>query len=193
MNKSEVRKEVLKLRRQLSLDEVQALSASITDNILHLPEYKASRVIACYVAKKDEVQTAEILRLALQSGKRAVVPRSDPTLHTLTFHEIHGLDELRPGSFGVLEPAADSTSIPLTATDLVLVPVVAWDSRGNRMGYGMGYFDRVLRNRGTATSAGLAFEVQMHDPLPASPTDIPLDMIVTEKRMVHFKKAGWQA
>ena len=190
MSKSEARKEALRLRRQLSPREVQALSASVRENLLQLPEYSASRVIACYVAKEHEVQTAGILNAALASGKRIIVPRSDPISVTLTFHEIHGLDELRPGHFGVLEPAPDSKTISLSEADLVLVPVVAWDSRGNRMGYGMGYFDRALKGRGRATCAGLAFEIQLHDTLPSSSTDIPLDMIITEKRVVRFQRGG---
>ena len=190
MSKSEARKEALKLRRQLSPREVQALSASVRENLLHLPEYNASQIIACYVAKQHEVQTAEILKMALASGKRIVVPRSDPVSFSLTFHEIHGLDELQLGNFGVLEPAQDSKTISLTKVDLVIVPVVAWDSRGNRMGYGMGYFDRALKDKGKVRCVGLAFEIQLRDPLPTSSTDIPLDMIITEKRVVRFEKEG---
>lgn len=187
MSKGQAREEALRARRSLTPEDVDALSDMVSKNVLALPEYAKAQVIASYVAKRDEVQTAEILRRALASGKRVIVPRSIPSSLRLSFHEINGLDELKPGTFGILEPAADARGVSLAESDFILVPVVAWDSRGNRVGYGKGYFDRELKSRGRALCAGLAFEVQLHDPLPNTPTDVPMDMVITEKRVIRFR------
>ena len=82
----------------------------------------------------------------------------------------------------MLEPPETSAPVPLARAQLVLVPVVAWDEKGGRIGYGKGYFDRELRHRGRALSVGLAFESQRVEEVPATQLDVPLDVFVTEKR-----------
>ena len=100
------------------------------------------------------------------------------------------MDELEPGDFGVLEPKEGLPAVPLSETQVVIVPVVAWDDRGYRLGYGKGYFDTELPSRGRSVAIGLAMESQRIDRVPESDTDVPLDMIVTEKRIMRFSKAG---
>jgi 5-formyltetrahydrofolate cyclo-ligase len=186
MSKNEIRKDALKSRRLLSAEQVELLSARVQANLQALPEYSEARVLASYVAKRDEVQTRGIIESSLSAGKRILVPRSDPARVSLSFHEIHSLDELAPGNFGVPEPPAGSEVVPLREAQLVLVPVVAWDSDGQRMGYGRGYFDMELKSRGGAVSAGLAFESQHRDTLPVTTSDVPLDMVVTDRRVHRF-------
>ena len=190
MSKREVRVGALRTRRGLTPDQVQALSRRIRDNVVSLDEFRCAKVVASYVAKREEAQTAGILKSALESGKRVIVPRSDPSSVTLRFHEIKGFEELHPGTYGILEPPSNSRHVPLSSSDLVLVPVVAWDSRGNRMGYGKGYFDRALRSRGAAPCVGLAFEVQRQDEVPSTSADVPLDILVTEDRVIRFRGDG---
>lgn len=186
MSKREVRREALDARRSLAAEQVELLSARVQETVIALPEFSVARVIAGYVAKSDEVQTKGILKSALALGKRVLVPRSDPASLRLSFYQVESLDGLVPRSFGVLEPPADAKPVPLNESQLVLVPVVAWDDRGQRLGYGKGFFDRELRHRGAAASAGLAFESQRRDPLPATSSDVSLDMLVTEKRVLRF-------
>jgi len=186
MSKREVREEVLRVRKALTPDEVRLLSGRVRENLLSLPEFGAAKIIASYVAKKNEVQTADILRGALASGKKVIVPRSDLTSVRLRFHEIRALEELHPGAFGIPEPPTSSPTVPLAKSDVVLVPVVAWDCMGHRLGYGKGYFDRELRSRGNAPCIGLAFEFQCRDSIPATPADVPMDLIVTDQRVLRF-------
>jgi 5-formyltetrahydrofolate cyclo-ligase len=186
LSKREVREEVLRVRKALAPDEVRQLSGKVQENLTSLPEFVSAKVIASYVAKKDEVQTAEIVKQALALGKKVAVPRSDLSSTSLRFHEIRGLSELRPGAFGVLEPSMSAPAVPLSTADLVLVPLVAWDLTGQRVGYGKGYFDRELKSRGKALSVGLAFEIQRRDSIPAAPTDVPMDVIVTDRRVLRF-------
>ena len=186
MSKREARKDALRTRKGLAADEVRRLSGKVHQNLLSLPEFGSAKVIASYVAKKDEVQTAEILKQALASGKKVIVPRSDPSSVSLRFHEIRSLAELRPGAFGIPEPPTGSPTVPLAHADVVLVPMVAWDLGGHRLGYGKGYFDRELKSRGEALGIGLGFEVQRRDSLPTTPTDVPMDAIVTDRRVLRF-------
>jgi len=190
MSKRELREEALKARRSLTPEEVRLLSRKVHENLQTVPEFSAARTVASYVARKHEVQTAEILRRAMASGKKVIVPRSDLSSVSLRFHEIHALEELSPGAFGILEPATSSPVVSLAKSDVVLVPLVAWDFRGHRLGYGKGYFDRELKSRGRSLSIGLAFESQYRDTLPSTPTDVPMDVIVTDQRVLRFKEGA---
>lgn len=187
MSKREVREEILRVRKALTPEEVRVLSGRVHGNLSSVPEFESAKVVASYVAKKYEVQTADILREALAAGKKVIVPRSDLSSVRLRFHEIRDLDELHPGAFGIPEPPTGSPPVPLARSDVILVPVVAWDLRGQRVGYGKGYFDRELKSRGNAFCLGLAFEFQCRDSLPATPTDVPMDMIVTDQRVLRFR------
>lgn len=186
MSKADVRRDALKARRSLSAEQVESLSARIQDALMALPEFLEAEVVASYVAKRDEVQTEKIMRSALSSGKRFLVPRTDPSSLSLRFCEIRSLDQLSPGYLGIPEPPLTSKAVSLSESQLVVVPVVAWDDAGQRLGYGKGYFDRELRSRGRAASAGLGFESQRRDQLPATSSDVPLDIIVTERRVLRF-------
>ncbi len=188
MSKSEVRAQMLRARRSLTRDAVDALSSRVRKNLLSLLEFSSAKTVAAYVAKKDEVQTSDIIRDCLAGGKRVIVPRADPSSLSLRFHELGSLADLEPGTFGILEPPEQSKAVPIREADVILVPLVAWDMMGNRVGYGKGYFDRELKFRGEAPCVGLAFEAQRHDPLPTAPTDVPLDIVVTEARVLRFRR-----
>jgi 5-formyltetrahydrofolate cyclo-ligase len=188
VSKHQIRGEALRARRNLPHDEVISLSSQAAENLTCLPEFRDARVIASYVAKGDEVQTEDIIREALVKGKKVLVPRTNPKNLSLSFSEIKDLSGLREGPYGILEPPSGSESVPLSESDLILVPVVAWDSKGNRVGYGKGYFDRELKSRGKALAIGLAFELQRHDIIPTSLEDVPLDLLVTEKRVLRFRR-----
>ncbi|MDA4122589.1 MAG: 5-formyltetrahydrofolate cyclo-ligase [Thaumarchaeota archaeon] len=189
VTKPELRERALEARRGLSPVELADLSARVAQNLSTVPEFRKSMTLATYVAKEDEVHTAPIIERALKEGKRVVVPLTQPS--GLLFFEIGSLDGLAPGNFGVLEPipGRGTPPIPLNATDVVLVPLAAWDDGGNRIGYGKGYFDAALRLRGASLSIGLALEVQRVEGIPATTRDVPLDVVVTELRVVRFPNA----
>lgn len=186
MSKDEQRARALKSRRSLSREEIASFSGAVTARFLGLPEFKEARTVASYVAKADEVQTSGIVSMALAAGKTLVVPRVDPATGALSFASIGSISELSPGHFGVLEPRANASVIPLGAADVVVVPVVAWDEQGHRLGYGKGYFDRALSAYPAPLRVGLALEAQKEHALSQSSDDVPLDVIVTETRVLRF-------
>jgi 5-formyltetrahydrofolate cyclo-ligase len=162
------------------------LSERVTRRVMELPEFARAATVAAYVSKRDEVQTSRIIQSALASGKRVIVPRSVPATTDLVFAEVRSLSELSPSHFGILEPSPTAPLVSLSTSDIVLVPVVAWDEEGNRLGHGKGYFDRALVGSGMSQKIGLAFEAQRVERVPRSPTDVPLDLVVTEARALRF-------
>lgn len=186
MSKSELRLKALRSRRALPPEKLEDLSRAVRNRLENLPCYLEAKVVASYVAKSDEVRTQGIIESALASGKRVMVPRTDPATQRLSFAQIQSLSELSLGAFGVLEPAPGAKPAALSEADVVLVPVVAWDDRGHRLGYGRGYFDRELKSKGKAVSVGLALESQRFDSVPQSAEDVPLEAIVTEGRTLTF-------
>lgn len=186
MSKTELRAMGLASRRAIPPPRVKELSTVIQENLSRLGDFRAARRIASYVSKEDEVQTGAIIEAALAEGKSVAVPKVDTATDELLFFEIENLRDLSPGHFGILEPQGVGRPLRLDETDAILVPLVAWDGRGYRIGYGGGYFDRALAQRGASVAIGLAFESQGVPRIPESPTDVKLDVLVTEKRVLRF-------
>ncbi len=158
-------------------------------NLVTLEEYRRSRLLISYCAKSDEVQTRPIIERALAEGKRVAVIATQVDSKTLSFSEIRSFeDDLAPGAFGILEPkAGHGHPVSISQADLVLVPLVAWDEMGHRLGYGAGYFDRALQGTRIA-KVGLALESQRVPHIPESRFDVPLDVIVTDSRVIRPRR-----
>ena len=186
MSKSQMRQSALQSRRALPRSQVESLSSKVKENLESLPEFRDARVVASYVALPDEVQTMPILGSAMAMGKKVVVPLVDVAGDRLLFMELDDLSSLRPGHFAVLEPPGTAKQVDLAETDVVLVPLLVWDDRGNRIGYGRGYFDKALKTRGASVAIGLAFESQHVPRIPEGPSDVALDMVVTEDKVARF-------
>lgn len=183
-----MRAKALAVRRSLGAATIGELSVAVQKRAIALDLYQESGTIASYVATPDEVQTSLLIQTSLAGGKRVLVPFTDRRSKTLIFSHITDISSLRPGSYGILEPRDESVRpVPLSEADLVFVPVVAWDDRGNRLGHGEGYFDRALSKRGKATAVGLAFEAQRVTAIPSMASDVALDTVVTDKRVLQFR------
>jgi len=189
LSKNEIRQTYLQARRAMPRELIVEKSRRVEENLVAQKEYLEAKSVAGYVAREDEVQTVPILERVIAGGKKMVVPRVDPVSDQLQFFEIRGTRELAPGRFGILEPKGTGAPVPLDETDIVLVPLIAWDGRGYRVGYGKGYFDRALSTRGSSAAIGLAFESQAVPRVPDSGSDVPLNLVVTENRVVRFGKA----
>ena len=185
--KQELRAAALRKRRSIDREELAELSSRVEANLLSLKEYKDAALLISYCAKDDEVQTRPIIERALADGKRVAVIVTDVASKTLSFSEIKSFeDDLAPGTFRILEPKPGRIRpVSISQADVVLVPLVAWDERGHRLGYGAGYFDRALAGARRITKVGLALESQRLAQIPESRHDVPLDVIVTEKRIVR--------
>lgn len=141
--------------------------------------YRRARTVAVYLAIKDELD----LRALLSDDKRFVAPRTHALpAPRLTFHLLAGA-ELELRGFGVLEPGAASPEVALDGIDLVLVPGLAFDDAGVRLGYGMGYYDRVLSprpGRSAPATVGVTFDALLRHALPRHAHDVSVDYLVSE-------------
>jgi len=179
---------MIQVRREIPTERLFRLSEAVLRNVVSSMEFEKATTIASYVAKKDEVRTEGIIKYSLEVGKRVIVPVTIPPGHNLAFSELRDYDkELAPGSFDVLEPKKEHLrQIPLDDADLVLVPLVAWDYSGHRLGYGKGYFDSALARVGMSTfTMGLALECQRTSEIPSEAHDVKLMAVATEMRIVR--------
>ena len=159
-------------------------SERILDRIFSLEHYAQAAIMSTYVGVDSEVATIPLIRSACAEGRTLVVPWMDGGHIRLA--RIEALDELVPSAFGLLEPTAQirvdtSRQMAPTSCDLFLVPGVAFDRMGNRLGHGRGYYDELLaRVPHSATRIGLAFECQLVERVPTEPHDQRMDLVVTE-------------
>ena len=181
-DKEEIRGRILKCRNRMTPEEITAKSGEIVLRLTGLPEIREAAVLMIYLSFGSEVQTDGILRWAWGNGKRIVVPRCRPEERRLTPCLLSGFSELETGHYGIREPKAERVrAVPAEEIDAVLVPAVAFDRRGYRVGYGGGYYDRFLPKVPRAARIGAAFACQMVGRIPAGPHDIPVDRIATEE------------
>jgi 5-formyltetrahydrofolate cyclo-ligase len=118
--------------------------------------------------------------------KNIVVPISNKKDNTLTLSHLKSWEELSLGSYGILEPRTEKIrKTNVEDIDLIIVPGVAFDEKGNRLGHGKGFYDRLLKKT-KATVIGLAFEFQILENIPTDKNDVPVDMIITEKRIIRI-------
>ena len=169
-------------RARLSLERAAALSKQVQERLLESDFYRGSRCIVLYAQKDNEVATERIFADALASERRILLPRVIPEYRGLALVRVRSCDELRPGTFGLLEPTGTEIVPPAElGRALICVPGVAFSLEGQRLGRGGGYYDRLLAATGSqAVTAGLAYSFQVLDRLPESPDDRRLQLIVTE-------------
>lgn len=161
------------------------LSKQICAKFMALPEYTAARTVMFYIDVRSEVRTRHNLPDALASGKKIVVPWCNEAGELELFH-LANMDELSVGMYKILEPKPELRKLPEkvvgpTDLDIVMVPGVAFDRRGARMGHGKGYYDKLLQHaRPDCPLIALAFECQFFPEIPTARHDIFMDKIITE-------------
>jgi 5-formyltetrahydrofolate cyclo-ligase len=164
--------------------EKDAVSRVICERFVALPEYATAGTVMFYVDVRTEVRTRHSLPTVLGCGKRVVVPYCVDG--ELDLFLLESMDELEIGMYKILEPKGDLRSRPakridVEHLDLIMVPGVAFDRRGARMGHGFGYYDKLLsRARSDTPLVALAFECQLFPEIPTAPHDVFMDKIVTE-------------
>ncbi|MFC1528770.1 5-formyltetrahydrofolate cyclo-ligase [Candidatus Latescibacterota bacterium] len=189
MNLSEAKKTIRarmkKLRDGLDLFEYRKLSTAIMEQCVTLPEWKQASTIHIYVsAVNNEVDTLGLIFGMLDGGKVVVVPKCVEELHKLKNIFIRSLDELTLCRFGLMEPEfSPEREIQCNSLNLVVVPLLAFDRTGGRLGFGGGYYDSLL-SECTCPKIGLGYSFQEVDRIPVEPHDQKLDIIITEKEII---------
>ena len=192
--KAALRETVLRRREELTEGERASLGGRVIGRVLGLPAYERSNVVLAYASFGPELPTENFLRRVLDDGKVLILPKVGRG--GLRLHEVRDPeDDLAPGTWGIREPIPDRC--PLAdpqEVDFALVPGLAFDKRGRRLGYGGGFYDRLISGAlsgGTPLVSG-AFEVQMVEEVPVGPTDMPVHAVVTEEGVYpeHGRPAG---
>jgi 5-formyltetrahydrofolate cyclo-ligase len=184
--KKTLRRQQRQIRRALPREQRERASVLIQQKLLPLEIYQRARSIHVYASWQDEVDTHALLGVMLHEGRRVALPKIQPQSRTLAHYFIDDIAALTPGAYGILEPHEDRGAKPATALevfDLVIVPGLAFDRRGHRLGYGVGYYDRFLLGI-SAPKVGFAFAAQIVNHVPAAPHDRRVDFIVTESEVI---------
>jgi len=190
MKKEDIRKKILSLRDSLTEEEMESKSELIQENLFNLPEFKKAKTILFYVSTRNEVKTEQMIKSALKQGKRVVIPLSDMKGRKLILSELKDFDkELETGTFNILEPKKEFFRlVSPEEIDFIIVPGIAFDKDGDRIGYGMGFYDKFLNSlKKRIPTVGLAYEFQVVDDIPADDKDVTVDKIVTEKKIIKSK------
>lgn len=181
--KGEIRKRVIAARDALPAAVRRDSSARITPRLLELPAYGSARCVLAYVSFGSEFETGAFVADLLARGKSLVLPRVERATRSLKLHIVRDTGtDLAPGVLGIREPRADRCPEAMPeAVDFVLVPGVAFTARCERLGYGGGFYDRLIGGFAVRpTLVAAAFSVQVVPELPVTPSDQAVDVVVTE-------------
>ncbi len=185
-DKQQARKYFASKRLEISETDGIELSSSICRHISKLPQFASCHTLLLYYPIKNEINLLPLARLAFDLGKQVAFPISIVETYTLDFRCVGSLDELRIGSYGICEPSITSSQAVLDSNTLCIVPALAYDIQGYRLGYGKGYYDRFLCSF-KGTSVGVASGDFVCHSLPINETDVAVDIIITETGVIRNK------
>ncbi|RMD47596.1 MAG: 5-formyltetrahydrofolate cyclo-ligase [Aquificota bacterium] len=177
--KKTLRNEFINKRLTYKLSEKE--SNIIVKKLINLPEIKKAKYILLYYPHKNEVNILPLFQIL--KGKILLLPRTDskdifPVM-------VNSLENLKKGKFGILEP--EGNPVQIEKIDVVIVPAIAFDKKGHRLGYGKGYYDRFLKNF-KGTKIGVAYDFQVVEEIPKEEHDIPVDLIITPSQIIKVKE-----
>ncbi|HVX01749.1 MAG TPA: 5-formyltetrahydrofolate cyclo-ligase [Nitrososphaera sp.] len=189
--KQKVRRAALARRDAMSYPDIERQSALVQQSVARSKEFGQAQVVGAYHPKGSEVRTALLMGIAKDQGKKVVLPRIEGNDMRFYEYDLSG-DSLVEGRFGIMEPTPEAK--PVMHIDLLLVPGLAFDCKGNRIGYGRGYYDRFISGGGASFSMGLAYSVQVatdngdddNPGLPRGRFDRRLDALATENGVLYF-------
>jgi 5-formyltetrahydrofolate cyclo-ligase len=204
VSKIELRKHYRDLRSHVAPMARHAAALAAADLLVHLPLFKASRHIACYLSLKNEFDTMPLIEAIWKAKKHCYLPvltqhKDDQgkEQNLLKFIRYEYGDPLHMNRYSILEPSPLKKEIALELIDVVIMPLVAFDSQGHRLGTGGGYYDRTFASRHSVLQddpnkkpkmIGLGYTIQQAESLPEDPWDLLLDNVLTEKSFIHCGK-----
>lgn len=191
-----LRREALARRDALSPAEIETRSTAIARRVMGLPAYRRARARLLFMSVGSEVRTDRLVADSLRSRARVILPRVVGPEEALALHEVCDLKrEVAPGWMGIREPiAGNCPEYSPDEVDFILVPGLAFDRHGGRLGYGGGYFDYILSLRSDLVESGavvaVAFALQIVDEVPRESWDVRVPIIVTEDEIIDTRRGG---
>lgn len=181
MTKDEIRSELKAKRRALTAEDQSEMSRAITDNFLSLSNYKNVDTVMVYMSAFKEPSTGGIIETLKRDSKNIIVPISNTDDFTIT--PSYFSETLKSGAYGIPEPQ-NIAKADIKDIDIALIPGIAFDTSGARIGFGKGYYDRFL-SEFKGIKIGICYDFQVLSDIPSSDHDIKMDMIITEKRIYN--------
>lgn len=182
--KKQLRKILKEQRNSLDRESCASSDNAIFTNIRTWDIYQKAYTVFCFVGTEDEINTKPIIEDILKKGKRAGVPKCI-SKGIMEVYEIHSMDDLAPGKYGILEPVDTCEKISPKEIDLALIPCLSCSRDGRRLGYGGGYYDRYL-NQVKGTLAVLCRRVLMCDEIPTEDHDKNMDFVICEEGILNI-------
>lgn len=176
MMKSEIRKRIREKQSIISVRDQQTACTAISERLFALPEFKDARTVCVYASMPDEIDTGPIISTLFRLQKTVAVPKV--TGDTLSLRSIESADDLVSGAFGIPEPVSQRTIKP-DDVDVYIVPGIAFDRSGGRIGRGKGYYDRLLAGL-AVYKIGLALDSQIIAKVPTSSYDVSMTAVITQ-------------
>jgi 5-formyltetrahydrofolate cyclo-ligase len=185
-DKAEVRRELLRRRDRIPAAVRRAKNSMVREGLLSLAEFKNAGTIFFFASFRSEVDTSELIKMSLSMGKQVVLPKVNTDTHELLLFEVKDFGELTPGYMGIPEPSYEAGRVSINEVDIVIIPGAGYDTAGNRIGYGGGYYDRLLSGlQRDIPVIAPAYEEQVMDSVPSEPHDIRVSLIVTDRRLIR--------
>ena len=175
MDKSALRRQIREKKRAMSLEEIEARSARLGELFAKTDAYRNAKTIYGYMPYNQEVRTVPILEQAIRDGKKVAVPKVYGDI--MRFIYLEDLTQVAKSDMGIPEPVADEP-VANDETALVLMPGLAFDEQGHRIGYGGGFYDKFLNAEPDHPTVALCYDFQMFDHLDTEEFDIPVDKVI---------------
>jgi len=185
-----IRKMIVQKREELGGLEKEEKNIAIAQRLFGMDEFKKSKTIFCFLSTSFEVQTERIILESLRLGKQVLVPLLDPGGENLKASRIPSMDiDFVIGEYGVRQPAPKFRNIvPFSNIDFVVVPGLAFDSLGNRIGYGGGFYDKFFKKiTGNVSRVAVGYDFQLFNLVPHSDLDEPVHFLITETKALRCR------
>jgi len=180
--KTTLRRQLKAVRSGIPAETRREYSQQIAERLFSLEEVRSANTVFVYISYATEVETHEIIKRLLEERKLVTVPYITDSSVMLA-HRLNEWDQLQPGQLGILAPTG---SQQYTGNiDIAITPGLGFTLQGNRIGFGAGYYDRWFASHSARRKIALAFEAQIVDDLPLEETDVPVNLIVSESRIIQ--------
>jgi len=186
--KQELRRRLLTQRNAITPGQKQTWDKAINQALINHDWFKhADKILAHYpIGSEPDIRPA--LEEALRQGKQVYLPKCEPATGEMRFFRVQSLESLQPGAHGIPEPEGNNYELRITDYALCLVPGIAFDAEGYRLGYGGGYYDRFLAQHAQLTTLGVCYEMMMQARLPREARDIPVTRVLAEGERYEHRR-----
>jgi len=191
MDKMQLRQQFRKMLFDMDPEDLKKRSRQACKNLVDTEEFANAGSVMVFLSLPNEIDTCELILTAWQKGKVVAAPKVSWQQRHMIPVEINTLDTGFSTDVAGLRNPVRGTPVPFSDIDLVVTPGLGFDKFGNRLGRGGSYYDRFFSNENVKTiKCALAFQEQFVDEIPVTDDDVPVDMLVTDERVIHFKSSG---